>query len=70
MKLKVHITYGSEEQNLWPWDIKEASSTTWLLTCTNPNYPTIVPIRNNMANSKTYHVTSSLLQFVCSLSYA
>jgi hypothetical protein len=70
MKLKVHITYGFEEQNLRLGDIKEASSTTWLLTCTNPNYLTIVPIGNNMANSKIYQVTSCLLQFVCSLSYA
>jgi hypothetical protein len=36
MKLKVHITCGSKERNLQPRDIKEASSTTWLLTCTIP----------------------------------
>jgi len=70
MKLKVHITYGSEECNLWLGDIKEASLITWLLTYTNLNYTTIVLIRSNLGNSKTYQVRSSLLQFVCNLYYA
>jgi hypothetical protein len=54
MKLKVHTTCGSEERNLRPGDIREASLAAWLLTCTNPNYTAIVLIRSNLGNSKTY----------------
>jgi hypothetical protein len=70
MKFKVHFNYGSKECNLQPRNIKEASLVAWLLTCTNPNYMTIVLIKNNLGNSKTCQVKSSLLQFVCNLSYA